>query len=206
MRLQSLLANLNLANQLTFLRLVAVPFFIITVLQGRFGLALILFVGAAVTDLLDGLTARLFRQGTPLGAFLDPAADKLLLTAAFILLTEYPTMFQEIEMAARIPIWLTILTIFRDLLIVAIAIVLYLTYSQSRFPPSIWGKLTTLCESLTVAFFLLFNFLGRSHLVLLVLVWLTLALTLTSGFHYLGRTIRLLGSDGGGPDSPRDPA
>ena len=198
-----LLAHLTLANQLTFLRLVAVPFFIIAVLQARFGVALVLFFGAAITDLLDGLTARLLRQRTPLGAYLDPAADKLLLTSAFILLTEYPSMFQEIPMAARIPIWLTILTIFRDVLIVGISVTLYLAYGQKRFQPSIWGKLTTVALSVTVGVLLLINFVGRSHAAFTVLVWVTLALTLVSGFHYLGRTMR---SEGRGAESSIPPA
>ena len=111
MRFKTILANLTLANQLTFLRLVAVPFFILAVLEGRFWLALALFAAAGLSDLADGLIARWFGQRTLLGSFLDPAADKLLLTAGFILLTDYPSMFQSIEMAARIPLWLTILTI-----------------------------------------------------------------------------------------------
>jgi cardiolipin synthase len=193
MTAKTFLRNLTVANQLTFLRLVAVPFFILAVLQGRFGIAVALFLGAALTDLLDGLTARLFHQGTPLGSYLDPAADKLLLTAGFVLLTDYPQMFQGIEMAARIPLWLTILTISRDVIIVAVALILYLTLHQKSFRPSIWGKLTTVGESITVACFLLFNALGSNGVLLDVLVWVTLLLTLTSGFHYLGRTIRLLG-------------
>jgi len=200
MNLRGILAQLTLANQLTFLRLVAVPFFILAILQGRFGLALALFVGAALTDLLDGLSARLFGQSTPLGAYLDPAADKLLLTAGFVLLTEYPKMFREIDLVARIPIWLTVLTISRDVLIVGIALVLYLAGGQRRFRPSIWGKLTTVCGSATVGCFLLFNVLGQRSLLLDVLVWVTLVLTLVSGFHYLSRTIRALGTDGGATD------
>lgn len=198
---QRLLANLNLANQLTFLRLVTVPFFVIVVLQARFGLALGLFVAAALTDLLDGLSARLLKQQTPLGTLLDPAADKLLLTAGFILLTEYPTMFQEIPMVARIPIWLTVLTIFRDIFIVGVVLILYLALGQSHFKPSMWGKLTTTVEFLTVSLFLLANSLGRAVEALGVMVWVTLALTLISGFHYMARTIRMLrSSNGAGPD------
>jgi cardiolipin synthase len=198
MKIKTLLANLTLANQLTFLRLVAVPFFILAVLEGRFDLALGLFIAAALTDLADGLIARWFRQGTPLGSLLDPAADKLLLTAGFVLLTDYPRMFQGIEMAARIPLWLTILTISRDVLIVAIALILYLATEQSRFPPTIWGKLTAGCESLTVGLFLLHNAMGRSALLLEVMVWTTLCLTLVSGFHYLWRTVRALRLGGAG--------
>lgn len=194
---KELLRNLNVANQLTFLRLVAVPFFIISLLQSRFGVALALFLAAAVTDLLDGFTARYFRLNTQLGAFLDPAADKMLMTAGFILLTEYPVMFRDLEMVVRIPLWLTVLTIFRDLMIVGIALLLYLTSHQTRFAPSIWGKLTTVFEMVTVGAFLLANYLRKEHVFLDVLVWATLTLVLFSGFHYLMRTIRSLDA---GPD------
>ncbi|HEX6851155.1 MAG TPA: CDP-alcohol phosphatidyltransferase family protein, partial [Candidatus Polarisedimenticolaceae bacterium] len=106
-RIKDRVGNWTLANQLTFLRLVAVPIFILAILDARFGAAFWLFVGAGVTDLLDGLVARVFRQQSPLGAYLDPAADKLLLAAGFILLTEYPQLFQQIPMVNRIPVWLT---------------------------------------------------------------------------------------------------
>jgi cardiolipin synthase len=204
MRFKTILANLTLANQLTFLRLVAVPFFILAVLEGRFWLALALFAAAGVSDLADGLIARWFGQRTLLGSFLDPAADKLLLTAGFILLTDYPSMFQSIEMAARIPLWLTILTISRDVLIVGIALALYLTAGETRFPPTVWGKLTAACESLTIGLFLLFNALDRWVPLLEFMVWATLALTLVSGFNYLWRTVRVLRQGGVASAPPTD--
>ena len=190
MDFKRVLENVTLANQLTFLRLVAVPFFILSILGARFGLALILFVGAALTDLLDGLTARMFQQRTPLGAYLDPAADKLLMTAAFVLLTDYPNMFHEISMWNRLPLPLTILAISRNVFIVSVALMIYLAYGATRFKPTIWGKLTTLSEILTVSVFLLFNWLERWHLVLDVAVWVTLSLIFVSGFNYIWRTVR----------------
>ena len=190
MTVKTSLSNLNVANQLTFLRLVAVPFFIISILQGRFGVALILFVGAGLTDILDGAIARWLNQGTALGAYLDPAADKLLLTSAFVLLTQYPKMFHEIDMVARLPIWLTILTISRDVIIVSVVAIIYLAYGRTKFPPTIWGKMNTFSETFTVSFFLLFNYLHRDAVILDILVWLTLGLTLISGFHYLALTIK----------------
>lgn len=192
MNLRQLLGNVTLANQLTFLRLVAVPFFILSVLGARFGLALGLFVAAAVTDLLDGLTARMLRQGTPLGTFLDPAADKILMVTAFVLLTDYPTMFQQIPMTNRLPVTLTILAICRDVFIVVTALALYLAYGMGRFVPTIWGKLTTVAEVLTIGVLLLLNALGRTHPIFDVAIWTTLALILFSGFHYLWRTVGLM--------------
>lgn len=194
--LKKRVGHLTLANQLTFLRLVAVPFFILAILEARFGVALAIFIAAGVTDLLDGLVARVFRQRTALGAFLDPAADKLLLTAAFVLLTKYPNLFQAIPMTNRIPIGLTILLISRDVLITLISILLNLAYGQTRFQPSIWGKITTGAELVTTGLVLLCNHLGRTHPIVTVAIWTTLVLILISGFHYLWRTVRQLREKG----------
>ena len=188
MGFKRLLAVVTIANQLTFLRLVAVPFFMLAVLSARFDIALALFVAAAITDILDGLTARMLQQQTRLGRFLDPTADKLLLVSAFVLLTDYPAMFRDIPMMARLPIWLSILAISRDILIVAVAVMMYLAYGRTRFDPTIWGKLTTVSEALTIGLFLLANAVGIANPVLDVAVWVTLALILISGFDYLFRT------------------
>lgn len=198
MGLKRLLGIVTLANQLTFMRLVAVPFFVLAVLSGRFGLALVLFAAAAVTDLLDGMTARLLQQRTPLGAYLDPAADKLLLVSGFILLTDYPAMFQDVPMVARLPIWLSILAISRDIFIVAIALMMYLAYGRTRFDPTVWGKLTTVAEAGTIGLFVLANATHVAFPILGAAVWVTLALILISGFHYLvrlGRAERDEGSE-----------
>jgi cardiolipin synthase len=189
--LRTRVGNWTLANQLTFLRLVAVPFFILAILEARFGLALGIFIAAGVTDLL-GLIARVFRQRTALGAYLDPAADKLLLISAFILLTRYPNLFQTIPMVNRIPLYLTILVISRDGLILAIALMLNLAYGQKRFLPSILGKITTGTELVTIGLVLLFNRLQSTHAIVPFAIHTTLLLILLSGFHYLWRTVRHL--------------
>jgi len=201
MGFKRVLGNVTLANQLTFLRLVATPFLILAILRGRFDVALALFGVAAATDLLDGLTARLFRQETSLGAYLDPAADKILSTASFLLLTDYPSLFKSIPMTVRIPVWLTVLTISRDVFIVAVALMLFLAYGTA-VRPTLWGKLTTASESLCLGLFLLCNQLGRDHVVLDVVVWITLALILISGFDYLRRTVRKVGAEEPRPRPP----
>ncbi len=188
--LKKRVGHLTLANQLTFLRLVAVPFFVLAILEARFGVALALFIAAGVTDLLDGLVARVFKQRTALGAFLDPAADKLLVTSAFVLLTSYPNLFQAIPMTNRIPMGLTILLISRDVLIVAIALMLNLAYGQTQFRPSVWGKITTGAELVTAGLVLLCNHLKITPPILTVAIFTTLTLILVSGFHYLWRTVR----------------
>ncbi|MDX1389104.1 MAG: CDP-alcohol phosphatidyltransferase family protein [Acidobacteriota bacterium] len=189
MEFKQLIGNATLANQLTFLRLVAVPFFIIAVINEQFHLAIALFLAAAVTDLLDGYVARIFHQGTALGSYLDPAADKLMMTAAFLLMTEYPVMFQEIDMVNRLPLFVTILAISRDVLIVLVALVMYLTYGQTRFRPTLPGKLTTLVEMITLCLYLLCNW-KKWHPPILDWAWqIMLALILISGLHYLWRTV-----------------
>ena len=201
-RLKKKLGHLTLANQLTFLRLVAVPFFILAILEARFGLALVLFVAAGITDLFDGLVARVFKQRTALGAFLDPAADKLLVTAAFVLLTKYPSLLQSIPMTNRIPLFLTILLISRDVLIVGIALMLNLAYGQTQFRPSIWGKITTGAELVTAGLLVLCNHFKWSPPIVPVALATTLALILVSGFHYLWRTMRQVREQGTHKASP----
>jgi cardiolipin synthase len=198
--LKTKVGNLTLANQLTFLRLVAVPFFILAVLDARFGVALAIFIAAGVTDLLDGLIARVFQQRTALGAYLDPAADKLLLTAGFVLLTKYPNLLQAIPMTNRIPMFLTILVISRDVLIVVIAWMLHLAYGKTRFKPTIWGKITTGTELVTIGIVLLCNDLQGEYLIVQVAIAATLTMVLVSGFHYLWQTVRIVREQG--PERP----
>ena len=96
------------ANQLTLLRMLLIPAFVLLVVYGRFGWALVVFLIAGLTDALDGLIARQTGQKSELGAWLDPAADKLLLVTTFIVLT-----LPNIGLVNRIPIWLTVLIISR---------------------------------------------------------------------------------------------
>src|SRR5262249_48759020 len=140
-----------------------------------------------------------FRQRTPLGAYLDPAADKLLLIAAFLLLTRYPNLFQTIPMTNRIPIGLTILVISRDVLIVSIALMLHLAYGQTRFLPSLLGKITTGTELVTIGILLLCNKLETRPWIVPFAIRTTLILILISGFHYLWRTVRHVREKGPDP-------
>ena len=187
--LREVLRNLTFANQLTFLRLIAIPFFIIAVLTNRPGIALALFVAAAITDWFDGLIARYLKQTTALGAFFDPVADKLLLVSAFICLTipDHPKLLPEFEAPNHVPIQLTILTLSRDIFIVTTSIILYFVYGITRFPPTIWGKITTCAEMTTIAFYLYENMRGDVSDRLVWAAGVTLALIVASGFHYIYR-------------------
>src|SRR5688572_5497493 len=142
---------LNAANQLTLLRMGLAPLLVVLVLQRRMGWALGVFVVAAVTDALDGLIARLGHQQTTLGAMLDPVADKVLLTSAFVVLT------WSSQLKVPIPVWLTVITLSRDAIILASVAIVNLTVGRRVFYPSLLGKLSTASQLITVGLVLLLN-------------------------------------------------
>jgi cardiolipin synthase len=186
--------GLTLANILTMLRMVVIPFFIMSVGYNRSGWALLLFLLAGITDLLDGLIARVWKQQTVLGAILDPMADKLLLTAAFVMLAipDGTKVFPHLALVNRIPIYVVIIAISRDVFISLIALVMYMTTGMTRFPPSLPGKLTTAVNVVTISTLLLGNYAQRDLVVIgPVMIWLSLALTLVSGFHYIYLATRI---------------
>lgn len=170
---------LTLANLLTLLRMGMTPFLIILVLQNNYAWALVVFVVAGASDVLDGVVARVGHQRTRLGATLDPIADKILLSSSFIVLTWMR------DLPVCIPQWLTVLTLSRDALIVVTALVIVLTLGSRVFYPSLLGKLTTAAQVVTVGVVILLNALGRRPPALDTLFLLTGLLTVASGFHYV---------------------
>jgi cardiolipin synthase len=179
--------NLTLANQLTILRIMLIPAFVLLMVYGRLGAALLVFLIAGVTDALDGLIARLASQRTSLGAWLDPMADKLLLVTTFVILT-----LPQIELTNHVPVWLTILLISRDIVIVGVVAIVNLAVGPRTFKPSIWGKLATATFILTSVVFMYYNWRMERSLVLDVAVWTALAVTLVSSGHYFFRLRRLI--------------
>ena len=174
------MTQLTSANQLTLLRVLLIPVFVILVVYAYFGWALIVFATAGLTDALDGVLARRSGQKTTLGAWLDPMADKLLLVTTFIVLT-----LPGLSLANRLPVWLTILIITRDVLIVSVVAVVNLAVGPRTFRPSIFGKLATATYIVTAGVALLYNYLGHASVVVDVFVFASLAITLVSGFHYV---------------------
>ena len=170
-----MLKQLNWANRLTILRLLFIPLFVICLIQEREGAALIIFLLAGITDGLDGLIARSFSQKTTLGTFLDPMADKLLLTAAFLTLA----------IIGKLPGWLAVVTISRDIIIVAGSSVVYMINNHLEISPTIPGKLTTCFQLATIVVRLLQDFLLIPEAVSQGLIWLTAAITVFSGLHYI---------------------
>jgi cardiolipin synthase len=192
-RLDAFLHQLTLANQLTLLRLVAVPAFALTLLEGRPDWALAIYVGAGITDRLDGIAARRLGQQTALGTFLDPAADKLLMLVTYVLLAwpDRPRPFPDFALVHHVPAWLTVLVIARDALIILVALGLYIAYGQSRFEPSRLGKWTTGVEMVGAGLFLLANvWSGVPEWLLVFAIYATTALLVSSGIAYLLRLSR----------------
>lgn len=166
----------SVPNQLTFLRLGFLPFFIIAIRYSRYDWALALLIAAGVSDGLDGLLARRLNQKTQLGTFLDPIADKLLLSSSYLILA----------IKGRIAWWLAILVLGRDALILIACAVILLVVGYMTFPPSIYGKVNTTLQILLVLVVILVA-LWPSHFLAttrFLLIYLVAAFTIISGFHY----------------------
>jgi cardiolipin synthase len=175
------------ANQLTLLRVVLIPLFVILVVYGYLGWALVVFATAGLTDALDGLLARWWRQKTSLGAWLDPMADKLLLVTTFVVLT-----LPGLGLENRLPIWLTVLIISRDVVIVVTVAIVNLAIGPRTFRPSIYGKVATATYIVTAVVAMFFNYLGYHSLFVDVAIYASLAITLISGLHYIRHAARAM--------------
>jgi cardiolipin synthase len=178
--------NLTAANQLTILRMLLIPAFVILLLYEYRGWALLVFLVAGLTDLLDGLIARAAGQKTTLGAWLDPMADKLLLVTMFVMLT-----LPDIGSANRLPLWFTVLVISRDIAIVLTVAVVNLAVGPRTFRPSIFGKIATATYILTGVATLYFNYLGQTSGVVTAFVYASLAITFVSAFDYLVQVVKI---------------
>ena len=166
----------SVPNQLTFLRLGFLPFFIIAIRYSRYDWALAILLAAGLSDGLDGLFARRLNQKTQLGTFLDPIADKLLLSSSYLMLA----------FKGRIAWWLAILVLGRDALILIACAVILLVVGYMTFPPSIYGKLNTTLQILLVLIVILVALFPNHFLTAIrfVLIYLVAAFTILSGFHY----------------------
>ena len=175
------------ANQLTLTRVLLAPAFVILTVYGHFGWALIVFAVAGLTDLLDGLIARTFSRRTSLGAWLDPMADKLLIVATVSVLT-----LPGLGLVNKLPVWLTILIITRDLLIVLTVAVINLAIGRREFKPSIYGKIATATYILTCVVIMYFNYLQRTSPIVTFGIYASAAITLISGFHYVFNITKII--------------
>jgi cardiolipin synthase (CMP-forming) len=167
---------LSFPNQLTLLRMVFLPFIVIKLVEGHYRSALILFVLAGLSDGLDGLLARTLKQQTILGQYLDPIADKLLLSTVFLVLS----------ILHKIPWKFTVLVFSRDASILAASAVLYAIAGLRDFRPSIFGKANTFAQVAAVFFVLLLQIFQSRWIAIARLTCLraVFAFTIISGLHY----------------------
>jgi len=186
---------LTAPNQLTLLRMVFIPFIVMRLIDRDYKQALVLLVIAGLTDLLDGFLARRLHQQTRIGQYLDPIADKLLLS----------TLFMVLAILHLIPWKFTVVVFSRDIGILGVSAVLFAIAGLRDFRPSIFGKVNTLSQIAAVFFVMLFLVLPAQW------VWfgktfflrMTFAFTILSALHYVilvGQRMRTLSAEGEAPD------
>lgn len=168
---------MNLPNILSVFRLFVTSFFIIAIYYGRFKLALGLFVLQGVTDLLDGLLARLLKAKTSLGAYLDPLADKVMLVSSYIVLCIIDIM----------PLWVTAIVLLRDIIVPAGFLLLYKLSYKMEVSPSLLGKITTFCQIITVVYVLWSDVRSYEEMFF----YTTAFVTAVSGLHYIYVGLRM---------------
>jgi cardiolipin synthase len=173
-------------NLLTLLRICLAPFLVAAVLEGHFALGFGLFVAAGLTDALDGTLARMLKQRSQLGEYLDPVADKLLLSTLFLVLTHM----------GLIPARVTVLVFGRDVGILVVSAILYAAVGRREFIPSLLGKANTLVQVSAVAGVLLYQLTTTSWVagMCTLLLDATMALTVISGLHYAWTAARRVGA------------
>jgi cardiolipin synthase len=185
-RVEEKLRPLTLPNFITLMRMAMVPFFVLAVADRDFSLALWIFVVAGLTDAFDGYLARRMDMQSLIGAYLDPIADKLLITVAYIALTI--PFGQEVV----IPLWLTILALFRDFVIMLVAGVLYIVEGLREFPPSPLGKAATFAQVVTIAVVLLANVTPVPWWIPQICFYGSFSLVIVSAFNYIYRVSRFV--------------
>ncbi len=191
---------LTIPNLLTLLRLILVPFFLLASINHAWTAAFVIFVTAAVTDILDGMLARRLNQRSRLGALLDPAADKTMMICGYLVYT-----FEAHLPLIAIPRWLTFVVFIRDFMILTFAYLLYTRVQVKRFPPSWAGKTSTVLQAVTLAATIAVNaFLPQLFLFAQFLFRAALLMTLYSSWDYLRRGEQLL--ENGTADAARGDA
>ena len=175
----------GLANILTILRMVLIPVFVIASVYQLHLLAFAVFVVAGVTDFLDGYIARYTDHVTDVGKFLDPMADKVMLVSVYVIL-----VLDGIGNTNMLPVWVTILVIFRDVFIAIASLVIFFTTEVKTLQPSIAGKLSTFIQITTASLYLFCNAFYLNASWLIYLAYAVAAMTIISGIHYLIKGVK----------------
>ncbi len=183
---------LTIPNLLTFMRMALIPVFASLLFYGYSGWALFVFLIAGISDGVDGFVARRFNQESELGTIIDPIADKLLMTVAFIVLA-MPNVMQPTRFLP-VPFWVTAAVIGRDVLIVTVAGAINIMTGFHGFKPSWLGKLSTFVQVVAVALILLAAFLDYSF-YLPTVYFIVVLLAFVSGIHYIFHIAKLMRED-----------
>lgn len=183
---------LTIPNLLTFLRMALIPVFASLLFYGYTGWALLVFLIAGISDGIDGFVARRFNQESELGTIIDPIADKLLMTVAFIVLA-LPKVLEPTRFLP-VPFWVTAAVIGRDVLIVTVAGAINIMTGFHGFKPSWLGKLSTFVQVIAVVLILLAAFFKTSF-YLPTVYFIVVLLAVASGIHYIFFVARLMKED-----------
>mgnify|MGYP000877278025 CR=1 FL=1 len=180
---------LTIPNLLTFLRMALIPVFASLLFYGHSHWALMVFVIAGVSDGIDGFIARRFKQESELGTIIDPIADKLLMTVAFIVLS-LPGVLEPVRFLP-VPFWVTAAVIGRDVLIITVAGAINIMTGFKGFRPSWLGKLSTFVQVVAVTLVLVAAVTGYSFYLPTVYFFVVL-LAVVSGIHYIFQVAKLM--------------
>ena len=184
----------TIPNLLTFVRMALIPAFASLLFYQEFGWALTLFFFAGLSDAIDGYIARHFNQQSELGSILDPIADKLLVTTAFVLLTLNFVVPKSANLP--VPFWLTASVIARDILIIVVAAAIFAVSGFRKFRPSIWGKISTVVQVFGIGLILIATtFPEQFNFYLPFVYWIIFVFAAISGFHYIYQVAGLMNEE-----------
>ncbi len=175
----------NLPNILTLTRILLLPFFVAAFMYSRYGYALLIFVAGGITDILDGLAARLTIQATDLGSVLDPIADKFTLITSFVLMSIY----------GIIPAWITIVVISRDLIVITGCLILYFLGHSPKIEPTIFGKASNAIQFLLIGIVLIVINIKNGFIIPMPLYMLAAFLSAVSGLQYVFRGMKIANAE-----------
>jgi cardiolipin synthase (CMP-forming) len=175
---------MNIPNSLTIFRILLIPVFVGLLMYERYGYSLVVIVVAGITDGLDGTIARVANQRTQLGAFLDPLADKLLLSSGFVTLA----------ILHLIPLWVAIVVVSRDLILMTGTLLVHLSEAKVEIAPTLLGKGTTVFQLIFMILVVFFSWRDMDFQLIQPLLYLTIVLSVASGVHYLYRGFARLGA------------
>jgi len=175
----------NLPNILTLTRILLLPFFVAALIYNQYQYALIIFIAASITDILDGFIARITKQITDFGKILDPVADKFFLVTSFILMSSI----------GLIPKWLAIIVISKDLIVVTGSVILYFVTHKLNIEPSILGKASSASQFFLVGMVLFYCNLAETISVPLPVFFIVAAFTSLAGIHYVYKGLKIANSE-----------